>query len=425
MCGTGLIWTAIRANTSAVAAAPLQKPDEPAAEPGSAAYGWALLESLRRRLDDQAAQGRKTQAQVTQLAESIAALVAEQRRRSLWVNVNSFVAYLVFTILCGAGCYLLYRSRAHELTVVRDQAVGERDAAVRRADEALGRAVVRESADARAWEVYQLLDAGQRSQAVAKLAALRDQPLSRTERAVLAARVHDSQVIEVDAALKAAAAALKAGRPGDVIKPLEAALVEPPPGARNALIHYYLGVAYARIDLAKATANLQAAVAGDVDQDDARFQLASVLDRSGAYAQARAEYDRFAAAHPQSPLALFAMRRAATLARMPAAPPAPGSAGSAPAAVAPMPAGPPAVVPAEAGSTPGPSAGTAPSPGGSPPAPGAPSAPPGPRLGMPGASSVPAPRPVRPWPKPVARPAPVKPPPSESPADRAADPPGD
>jgi len=315
MRGTSLIWPTIRANTTPVGAAPLPKPDEPPVEPGSDADGWALLENLRRRLDDHAAQGRKTQAQVGQLAESIAALVAEQRRRSLWLNVNSFVAYLVFTLLCAAGCYLLYRSRAHELTAARDQAVSEREAAVRRSDEALTRSVARESADTKAWEVYQLLEAGQRGEAETKLAALRDQPLSKLDRAVLAARVHDTQVMEVDAALKAAAAAVKAGRPAEVIKPLEAALAAEPPGARVALMHYYLGIAYARSELDKAIAHFQAALAGDVDQDDARFQLASALDRSGAFGQARTEYDRFATAHPQSQLAVFAMRRSATLAR--------------------------------------------------------------------------------------------------------------
>jgi len=45
-----------------------------------------------------------------------------------------------------------------------------------------------------------------------------------------------------------------------------------------------------------------------------------VLDRSGAFALARAEYDRFATAHPQSALAVFAMRRSATLARFTVAP---------------------------------------------------------------------------------------------------------
>jgi tetratricopeptide (TPR) repeat protein len=408
-----------------VGAAPVPKPDEPAADPAPDADGWALLEALRRRLDDQATQGRKTQAQVTQLAESIAALVAEQRRRSLWLNVNSFVAYLVFTILCGAGCYLLYRSRAHELTGARDQAIGERDQAVRHADEALARAVARESAEAKAWEVYQLLEIGKRGDAEAKLAALREQPLSRTERAVLAARVHDSQVMEVDAALKAAAAAVKAGRPGDVIRPLEAALTGEPPGVRAAMMHYYLGVAYARTELGKAAAHLQAAIAGEVEQDDVRFQLASVLDRSAAYAQARAEYDRFATAHPQSPLAVFAMRRSATLARVPAAP-GPG-APAAPAPPSPQPAagagaGPPASSSAEPPAAPpaGASAAT-----GAPAVPGSagPAAPPAVR---PTGAVQAIPRPVRPWPRPAARPAvPPKPaapaPALVSPADQAGD----
>lgn len=368
-----------------MAAAPVPKPDEPA-ESVSDADGWALLDSLRRRLDEHAAQGRKTQAQVTQLAESIAALVAEQRRRSLWLNVNSFVAYLVFTLLCAAGCYLLYRSRAHELGVARDQAVTERDTAVRRADEALSRSVAREAADTGAWEIYQLVEGGHRSEAVARLDALRDQPLSRLDRAVLTARIRDAQATESDAALKAAAASVKAGRPGEAIKPLEAALGTEPTGGRAALMHYYLGVAYARTDLDKAQAHLQAAVAGDVDQDDARFQLASVLDRSGAFTPARAEYDRFATAHPQSPLAGFALRRSATLARWPVPVPAAAPESGAPAAVAP---------------------GIAPAPG------------------TPAGSVAPA----RPWPKvwnkPPARPAAGSAAPGEAPGDRPAEPPSE
>jgi len=392
-----------------VSAASVPKPAEPA-EPSSDADGWALLEAMRRRLDEQVTQGRKTQAQVGQLADSIAALVAQQRRRSLWLNVNSFVAYVVFTILCGAGCYLLYRSRANELASARDQAIGERDAAVRRSDEATVRAVAREAAATKAWEVYELLEAGKRGDAVAKLEALRDQPLSKTERAVLAARVHETQVMEVDAALKAAAAALKAGRPADVIRPLEAALSAEPPGMRAATLHYYLGIAYAKTELDKAIAHLQAAIAGDVDQDDARFQLASVLDRRGSYGLARTEYDRYATAHPQSPLAMFAMRRSATLTRWPAsAPPA-----------APAAAPPAGGVPPAAAAPPPPSSWIPPASATAPPGvrPVVPAAPPGPALpaARPGASALAAPgqRPpamTKPWGKPVVKPVvPLKPP---------------
>ena len=402
-----------------MAAAPAPKPDEPA-DPGSDAEGWVLLENLRRRLEDQAAQGRRTQAQVTQLAESIAALVAEQRRRSLWLNVNSFVAYLVFTVLCAAGCYLLYRSRVHEVTVVRDQAIGERDAAVRRADDAAARATAREAADTKAWEVYELFEGGQRSDAVSRLAALRDQPLSKTARAMLAARARDSQAVESDAALKAARAAVKAGRPAEAIKPVEAALQAEPSSPRAAQLHYYLGLGYARSDLDKAIAHLQAAIAGNVEQDDARFQLASALDRSGAYAQARAEYDRFATAHPQSQLAVFAMRRSATLARVVAPAGSAGLAGPSP------PAGPgaPAAVPAApAPAGPGAAAGTPGGPSGASAA-GSPAAPaPPPSSGASGGAAPPMPRAVAPWPRPGLRPAPPPPPRAAGSAgDPSADP---
>jgi len=101
------------------AAAPLPTPD---GDPSSPDDGWALLDALRRKLDDQAAQTRRTQDQVTQLAESIAALVSAGRRRSRWLNLNSFVAYLIFTVLLGAGTLVLYRNRADELVEARDRA---------------------------------------------------------------------------------------------------------------------------------------------------------------------------------------------------------------------------------------------------------------------------------------------------------------
>jgi tetratricopeptide (TPR) repeat protein len=369
-------------NNRPVTAASLPKPDPgaPASEPSD--DGWVLLEGLRRKLDDQAAQGRTTQHQVSQLAESIAALVEAQRRRNRRLNLNSFVAYLIFTMLCGTGFYLLYRTRANELVEARDHAQRERDIAVRRSDEAATRAAAREQADTRAWEVYQLLEAGKRSEATGKLAALGELPLSRTQRAILAARAHETQVVEVDAALKAAAAAYRAGHYTEVIAPLEAALVGEPAGTRAAAMRYFLGIAYAKGNqLDKAIAHLQGAVVVETDQEDVRFQLASALDRSGAYAKARIEYDRFATAHPQSPLALFAMRRSATLARMPAivSPPAgpPGAPAKPPAGIpgAPPPAKPPAgQVPAASPSKP--PAPAKPPPTG--PAPAMPRPPPGP-----------------------------------------------
>jgi tetratricopeptide (TPR) repeat protein len=298
---------------------------DPGTEPGQASApvddGWALLEGLRRRLDDQGAQTRKTQAQVTQLAESIAALVEAGRKRSRWLNINSFVAYLIFTILLGGAFYFTYQSRAHELVAKRDKALIERDRAI--SD--------RDAAQKRADDATQKLAAEQAASAKAAEAAA------------------------IDASIKAAQAAIHAGHVGEVIAPLEKALASEPAGTRAAEMHYLLGVAYvAKNQLDKAIPHLQAAVDGDVGDDDARFQLASALDRAGQWARARGEYDKFATAHPQSSSAVFAMRRSATLARMPATAPwngpakpaaPPGAAAENPASAAAPPK--PAVTPAK------------------------------------------------------------------------------
>jgi tetratricopeptide (TPR) repeat protein len=296
----------------------------PSGEPGAGGRGrdddgWALLDGLRRRLDEQANQNRKIQTQVSQLAESIGALVEQQRRRSRWLNINSFVAYVVFTMLCGGAFYLLYESRARELVGDRDRVIGERDAAAQRAKGATAQLAAREAADATAWDAYQLLETGKREDAAKKLAELSGAPLSRFERTVLEARAKQAEIMQVDAALKGAVSAAKAGRHADIIAPLETALTLESVGPRAALMHYYLGVAYSKTGvLDKAIENLQAAVEREVEIEDARFHLASALDRAGQWGKARVEYERFATKFPMSSYTAYATRRGATLARAPA-----------------------------------------------------------------------------------------------------------
>jgi tetratricopeptide (TPR) repeat protein len=322
------------------------RPQTEEVQPSGDTEGWALLEGLRRRLDEQANQHRKTQTQVTQLADSIAALVSSQRRRSRWVNINSFVAYLIFTMLCGGAFFLLYQSRARELVGDRTRVTGERDAAALKNKRLTEQASAREAADIKAWEAYELLETGKREEAAKKLAELTGAPLSKFERMVLDARAKQAEVMQVDASLKGAQNAFKAGRHADVIAPLEVALTLETVGPRAALMHYYLGVAYAKGGtLEKAIPHLQSAVEGDVDVEDARFHLASALDRAGLWGKARVEYERFATAHPMSSYTAFATRRGGTLSRSPdVAPasmlkvPAPGTA--APAKATPKPAAP-------------------------------------------------------------------------------------
>lgn len=297
----------------------------------------AALDALRRRLDDQAVQARKTAAQVTQLADSIAALVELGRKRTRWLNLNSFVAYVVFTVLCGGAFYFLYQSRARELAATRDHLAGERDAAVRRADEATAKTAARDAADAKAWDAYQALLAGNRDEAAKKVAELQSAPLSRFDREVLAERAKQAQSMQIDAAMKTATAAFKAGKFGEVAAPLEHVLAADPSGPHAGELHYLAGVALAKNgELDRSITHLQAAAATDATDEDVRFQLAAALDRAGQWGKARGEYDRFATAHPQSPFAVFAMRRSATLARMPAVAPPPGATPPAPAVAHPV-----------------------------------------------------------------------------------------
>jgi hypothetical protein len=259
----------------------------PAAPEATDTEGWALLEAMRRKLDDHAVQQRKTITQVTQLADSVAALVAAQRRRSRWLNVNSFVAYLMFTVLCGIAFYFVYASHAHELAASRDRATTERDAAVQRADAATAKLAQREAADAAA---AKQTDAASHSAHEAQ------------------AQAKDDDVIQ------AAFAGIKAGRFREVVGSVERALVDHPSGPHVAQLHYLAGVALAKLfETDAAIAHLEAAVDGDTIDDDVRFQLASQLDRAGQVGKARGEYDRFAVAHPQSAFAGFARQRSAMI----------------------------------------------------------------------------------------------------------------
>ncbi|HEY1549215.1 MAG TPA: tetratricopeptide repeat protein [Kofleriaceae bacterium] len=295
------------------------RPEPDASQDLAEAEGWALLDGLRRRLDEQGAQTRKTAAQVQQLADSIGALVAAQRRRSRWLNLNSFVAYVVFTVLLGGAFYFLYRSRARDLVTERDRAVTERDTATRGLTDATGKLAARDAADAKALDAWQLLEAGKRDVATKRLAELANAPLPKLERDMLATRAKQAELVQVDAALKSASTAYRAGKFADAATTLEAALTLQGAAPRLGDVHYQLALAQMKLNLLdKAVVHLQAAVDAAVADEDARFQLAGALDRLGQWGKARVEYDKFATAHPQSAWAVPALQRSAQLAHMPA-----------------------------------------------------------------------------------------------------------
>jgi tetratricopeptide (TPR) repeat protein len=277
------------------------------------------LDALRRRLDDHGTLLRKNQQAVAELAESVGRMVTGQRRRERWMNVNSFAAYLIFTLLLGGAFLTLYRSRARELVHARDAAVHERDDARTRArtlDETLAR---RDAGTQSAFAYFNLLQEGKRAEAVARYGELDPAALTPTEKAVFEQGHKQAREALVDAGYLAGLDAAKDGDHGKAIGELRRALAYEEEGPRAAQMRYYLGVALVKTkDPEKGKRELELALAGRVEQGgavDARFWLASALEAMGDLAAARTEYDRFASAQPTHPLSVAARRKAMALAR--------------------------------------------------------------------------------------------------------------
>jgi tetratricopeptide (TPR) repeat protein len=277
------------------------------------------LDALRRRLDEQGSVLRTVQSQVGQLAESIAAMVAAGRRRERTLNLNSFVAYVLFTVLLGGGALLLYRTRVDELVEARDRAVGERTALGNRAKELQEELAARDVAGQRALAYWQLLQEGKRNEAIARYAELSQDHLTPTERAVFADSEKSARGEVVDAGYLAGLDAYRAGQHDKAASELKRALAYEEEGPRAAQMRYYLGVSLVKLgDAEGSVRELEKALAGRVEQGgavDARFWLGVAYEKLGQYEQARTQLDKFASAEPMNPLSVAARRRSAALAR--------------------------------------------------------------------------------------------------------------
>lgn len=295
----------------------METDDAAAAAPADA---WRTdLDALRRRLDDQAMLLRKTQQGVAELAESVGRVVAAQRRRERWLSVNSFVAYCLFAVILGGAFLMLYRARAGELVRNRDGAVAERDLARARAKTLDDQLAARTAGAERAFEYYQLLQSGKRTEAVTRYPELAAAELTPTERAVFEQGHKKAREEIIDAGYLSGLDAARAGEHAKAITELRRALAYEEEGPRAAQMRYYLGIALVKTGAAKdARHELELALAGRVEQSgavDARYYLATALETLGELDAARTEYDRFASAAPQSPLAVGARRKAMALAR--------------------------------------------------------------------------------------------------------------
>lgn len=268
---------------------------------------------------DLRAELRKMQLALGGLAETVGRLVTSQRKRERWINANSFVAYVLFTVVLGGAFLTLYNQRARELVQARDVAAAERDQARSRAKALETTLRQREAGTEAAFAYYQLLQGGQRGEAVAGYAELDPATLTPTERAVFEQGHKKAREELIDAGYLAGLDAARDGEHAKAIAELRRALAYEEEGPRAAQMRYYLGVALVKTkEPDKGKRELELALAGRVEQSgaaDARFWLATALEAMGDVAAARTEFDRFASAQPNHPLSVTARRKSMALAR--------------------------------------------------------------------------------------------------------------
>jgi tetratricopeptide (TPR) repeat protein len=224
------------------------------------------LESLAQRVND--AEDGGARGGNADVAAAVRDLAQGMRRQDRVLNLNSFVAYLLFTVLLCAVFFFLFRGRADDVAAERDRAVAARDAAQARADAAQRQLAARDAADRAGADVLELLR--RRRYAEALTAHRKLEGLSPAQRQFLADAV-DGARAELTA--EAAVRARQAFDRRDYENAREAAA-------------------------AGLTLNGDGATAADL-----RYVLGASLDKLGRAGEAQAAFAAFIAAAPDHPMA--------------------------------------------------------------------------------------------------------------------------
>jgi TolA-binding protein len=276
----------------------------------------AELRDLRRDIGEASALATRTHTGLTTLATTLKDVVARQDRYERGLNLNSFVAYTLFTVLLGGGFYLLYRSRAEHLVGDREAALRLRADALQQAAAARAALATHEAGSKKAAELYALYKDGRRADVIARYPEAAGAQLSPVEAQVLEESVGRARGEIADASFAAGIEAAKAEQWKRAVTELKRALGFEPDGARALQARYWLGVALLKQgDFAEAVVQLDKALAGGAERSavDARFQLATALEQAKQLERARNEYVKFADAHYLHPLAGTARRRASLI----------------------------------------------------------------------------------------------------------------
>ena len=231
------------------------------------------------------AQGAVPTEELTQVVRDLARGVS---RRDRLLSLNSFVAYVLFTVLLCAAMFFLFRGRADEVAAERDRIAAERDALAARLDATGRQLAARDASDRAVGGVLELLRRRRWSEAIAAHRALADVPA--TQRQFLADAVDGA---------RAELAAEAAGR------------------ARQA---------FTRRDYERAREAAEAALAQAPDgagAADLRYLVAASLDKLGRASEAHAAYAAFVSSAPEHVMAGRARYRLRRLESAQAAPPLP------------------------------------------------------------------------------------------------------
>jgi tetratricopeptide (TPR) repeat protein len=269
---------------------------------------------VRREIAEVHAVASRTSNAVSTLASSLKDVVVRQEKLERGLNLSSFVAYIIFTALLAGGFFLLYRSRAGQLVAERDAAVRGRDEALAEAQAARKEVAARETAARKAYDFWQLVTTGKRTDAIARYPEMVGEKLTPTEEQVFKDAVAKARAELVDQGFAAGVEAFKAEQWKRVAGEMKKAMSFEDEGPRAAQMRYYYGVALVKQgDYQEAARQLDLALGGGAERTvggDARFHLATALEMLKQPDRARAEYLRFADAHPQNALAWPARRKA-------------------------------------------------------------------------------------------------------------------
>ncbi len=272
------------------------------------------LKEIRRELSETHGMATRTHNAVANLVGSLKEVIGAKERYDRGLNLNSFVAYLLFTVLLGGGFYLLYRSRAGRLVSERDAAVARRDRAVQEQKKDRDTLDRREEAARKAADFYQLLRDGKRVEAIRRHPEVRTLALSEVERRVFEDGVERARQEIVADGWSQGKAAFDTQNWKRAASELKLALSYQEEGPEAAKVRYYYGVAlHKQGDYQEAAKQLDLAIGGGAERTvgaDARFFLAGALEMLRQLERANSEYLRFAEGHPQHPLYWTARRKA-------------------------------------------------------------------------------------------------------------------